>query len=151
MVRLGLHAVTREGRHRSVRRAHPPDLPRRPGRAAEPPIPGGNTEIESKGKLVVTITFTSQPDHHHTFEVSGPSIGKSSQIAYVNGDHLYRATGANLLPAFGTAVANSGLPRLACTKGAVGVLCTGSDEGDVMTRAKTVIDVCKSMGLDSVP
>jgi hypothetical protein len=114
-------------------------------------IPGGSTEIESKGKLVVTITPTSQPDHHYTFDISGPSTGKNSQIAYVNGDYLYRATGASLLPAYGTAVDNSGLPRLAYTRGAVGVLYAGSVKGDVITRPKTVIDVCKYMGLDSAP
>jgi len=114
-------------------------------------VPGGNTEIQSKGRLVVALTPASQPNHHYTFDVSGPSVGAHSQISYVNGDYLYRATGANILPAFGTAVDNSGLPRLAYTKGAVGVLYTGRVKGDVITRPKTVIDLCKYMGLDSAP
>lgn len=114
-------------------------------------IPGGNTEIESKGKLVVSITPASQPDRHYVFDISGPSLGKNSQIAYANGDYLYRATGASLLPAFGTAVDNSGLPRLAFTKGAVGILYTGTVKGDVITRPGSVVDVCRYMGLDSAP
>ena len=49
---------------------------------------GGNTEIESKGRLVVTLTVASQPGRKYTFDISGPSLGRNTQIAYQNGDYL---------------------------------------------------------------
>jgi hypothetical protein len=112
--------------------------------------PGGNTEIESKGRLVATIT-PSGTDSHYTFDISGPSLGAYSQISYLNGDYLYRATGASIIPFFGTTVQGTGMPRLAFTRGPVAILYTGTVKADVITRPRTVIDLCEFMGLGPAP
>ena len=113
-------------------------------------IPGGNTEIESKGALVLELTPQTQPGHHYRFDISGPSLGKNSQIQYTNGDYLYRATGASLTFFRGTTVEGTGMPRLAYTVGAIGNL-SNATRADIITRPKTVVDVCRYMGLDSAP
>ena len=110
--------------------------------------PGGNTEIQSKGRLVVTLTpLVPGTPRHHTFDISGPSLGKNTQIAYLNGDYLYRATGASVIFFFGTAVEGTGMPRLALTRGPIAILYTGTEKADVITRPRTVIDLCARMGL----
>jgi hypothetical protein len=111
---------------------------------------GGNTEIESKGRLVATIT-PSGTERHYTFDISGPSLGAHSQISYLNGDYLYRATGASIIVFFGTTVQGTGMPRLAFTRGPVGILYTGNVKADVITRPRTVIDLCEFMGLGTAP
>lgn len=110
---------------------------------------GGNTLIESKGRLVITLTPKSHPGQHYTFDISGPSLGKDAQIAYANGDFLYRATGTSLVPFFKTAVNGTGMPRLGLTQGEVAVLYTGTTKGDVITRPRTVIDLCQLMHVGS--
>ena len=111
---------------------------------------GGNTEIESKGRLVATIT-PSGTERHYTFDISGPSLGAHSQISYLNGDYLYRATGASIIVFFGTTVQGTGMPRLAFTRGPVAILYTGNVKADVITRPRTVIDLCEFMGLGTAP
>jgi hypothetical protein len=111
---------------------------------------GGNTEIESKGRLVATLT-PSGTDSHYTFDISGPSLGAHSQISYLNGDYLFRATGASIIVFFGTTVQGTGMPRLAFTRGPVAILYTGNVKADVITRPRTVIDLCEFMGLGPAP
>jgi hypothetical protein len=114
-------------------------------------IPGGNTEIESKGALVVELTPESQPAHHYRFDISGPSVGQHSQINYTNGDYLYRSTGATLTFFRGTSIEGTGLPRLTYLKGSFANLYEGSTRAAIITRPKTVVDVCRYMGLNSAP
>jgi hypothetical protein len=113
--------------------------------------PGGNTEIESKGRLVTTLTPQVAGAKSYTFDISGPSLGEHTQIAYLNGDYLYRATGASIVLFFDTAVQGTGMPRLAFTRGPVAILYTGTVKSDVITRPKTVIDLCALMGLGTAP
>jgi|tagenome__1003787_1003787.scaffolds.fasta_scaffold20458343_2 hypothetical protein len=111
---------------------------------------GGNTEIESKGSLVVTLT-PAGTDKHYTFDISGPSLGAHTQISYLNGDYLYRATGASILFFPGTTVNGTGMPRLAYTRGPVAILYTDGVKSDVITRPHKVIDLCARMGLGTAP
>jgi hypothetical protein len=111
---------------------------------------GGNTEIDSKGRLVVTLT-PSGTDSHYTFDISGPSLGAHSQISYLNGDYLYRATGASIIFFLGTTVEGTGMPRLAFTRGPVAILYTDNVKADVITRPRMVIDLCERMGLGTAP
>ena len=116
-------------------------------------IAGGNTEIELKGALVLVLTPESQPDHHYTFDISGPSLGKHSQIQYANGDYLIRAVGPGLIYFTGDSVKGTGFPRLAYyARGSIADLYDQTnDKADIITRPGKVVDVCKYMGLDSAP
>ena len=62
---------------------------------------------------------------------------------------FYRATGASLVLFFDTAIQYTGMPRLAYTKGPVAILYTGTTKSNVINRPRTVIDLCKFMGVDS--
>ena len=110
---------------------------------------GGNTLIESKGRLVITLTPKNHPGQHYTFDISGPSLGRDAQIAFANGDYLYRATGTSVVLFFGTAVVGTGMPRLGLTQGEVAVLYTGTTKSNVITRPRSVIDLCRLMHVGS--
>lgn len=111
----------------------------------------GNVEIESKGRLEVVLTLASQPGREYPLNISGPSLGKNTQISYANGLYLARATGANLQPIFDTAVEGTGLPRLGYYVGKYAILFDGTEKAAVIQRPKKVVDLCKLMGVASLP
>jgi hypothetical protein len=112
----------------------------------------GGTEIEVKGKFAVRLTPFTGSHKHYIFDASGASQGSHSQIAYDNGDFLYRATGTNFFGFTKTERMNNGLPPLALTHGAESILYIAGGKKptrvDVVDRPAQIVNVCKVMNVN---